>query len=101
MFGARGGEGNRWLVMAVGIFSVVETYLTEQILGVLIDRRHQLSNGKLLQPNPVALETAQPIREQSGKHEQLQHRPPRATTCKSALAQAQAYLQDPDVGALR
>lgn len=90
--------------MFVGIFLAVfgvETYLTEQILGVLIDRRCQLSNGKLLQPNPVALETAHPIREQSGKHEQLEHRPPLATTCKSGLAQVQVYLQDPDIGALR
>lgn len=54
--------------MSDGIFLAVfgeETYLTEQILGVLIDRRYHLSNGKLLQPNPVALETAHPIREQS------------------------------------
>lgn len=65
MFWIGGGEGNHWFVMFAGIFLAVETYLTEQILGVLIDRRYQLSNGKLLQPDPVALETAHPIRGQS------------------------------------
>lgn len=40
-------------------------YLTEEILGVVIDSWYRLSHRNLLQPNPVALVTRGPIRARS------------------------------------